>query len=398
MSHRRTASKLEMAKSCPPSHTLAWITDEGTVYSAKGDGIHAAIEQVPVLGLEVAVAKLPEDWKRVARALAETPFVAPLLEPGAAALELAMEWHPETGVARALGRGRGSYALATAGAITGTADLVAVTHDRVIVGDWKTGAKVVPHPLKNLQLRFLALAAARAFNRDQATAFIGYARDDEDAVVVSADFDCLDLEGIAEELRAIESAIAAVDHGDAEIYKRGEWCTYCPAKQASCPAWIGLVRWVTKDVPGLQAQVGQAISMGAIVAAWEMVQNAKKAAGVLEAEIRRLAYGTPLPLGNGKYLAYAAGNERVVDAELVHSTLVRVAGPEVAEKAVTSTVVTESTKKLIEKALAALPVKDREPAWAELRKVGALKRKADVREVDDAADILAPPPMEARAT
>lgn len=382
-----------MAQVCPASHTLPWVADEGSVHAARGTGIGAALERVPQVGIDAAVAGLPEEWQRVARAVADTPYIAPLLAPGAAALELAMEWDHVTDTARALGTGRESYDKAAPGTIVGTADLLAVTDDRIVCIDFKAGALAVPHPTRNMQLRFLALAAARAFNRDAATVAIAYCRDGEDAHVVSDEMDCLDLETAGDELRAIIAAVAAVDHGAAETYKRGEWCQWCPAKM-SCPAWVGLVRWVTKDVAALQGQVGQAVSMGAIAAAYQMVLDAKKALGLLEAEIKRMAYGTPLPLGEGRYLALALGNERVVDPEAVHHVLVRETTPEIAAAAVTAKVTCTATKGSIEAALKPLPKKERGRAMDALRKSGALGRKADVRECQ-AEDVVAPPAQEA---
>lgn len=386
---RFTASKLELAAVCPVSHALPWVVEDGGEHAARGTLGHGALERIPVDGLEAAIAGLPAELQRVVTAVAETPSLAPLLVPGAASQEVAIEWVAETGVARVLGQGREAYASATPGAMVGTADVVAVTDDRVLIVDYKLGTRAVTHPSRNQQLRFLALAACRAFGRDQATIALAYGRDDEDAVVIEAELDCLDLETIADEMRSIQAGVQDVALEDADTYRRGEHCGRCPAR-TGCPAHVGLVRHVTRDVPAFRNEVGNAISLGAIQAAWAMAKDAESAVKMLLQQIRGLAFYTPIPLDDGKFLAWSLGSERVKSGDVVHEVLTRELGAEAAELAISVETKVTSTKTAIAKAMKGQTAKKKEEVWEALRKAGALVRKGGVREAD-AKDVAVPP-------
>lgn len=389
-----TASKTELAASCPPSHAgMDWFgDDESSEAAMRGTGIHLALEKLPEIGLEAALALIPAKWHQAVRSAAASPGLAELLEPNAALREVALQWHPATDTARGLSIGQGrNYADASPGAVVGTADILAIRMDHVLVADLKSGQPVT-EIRRNMQMRFLALAACRAYEKDRAIVQLIYVREDSDAWIESTEFDALDLAEIADQFRDVLAKIDAIAKGAPATYTRGDYCGYCPAKPG-CPAWVSLARWVTKDLPAFRAEMGAAISTGALQAAYVMAEDAKAAIGMLQQEIKRLAAGTPIPLAGGKWLGLATGKETVKDAEKVHEILTRELGPEAAELAITVETTTSTTKGQIEKAFKAakVPPKKRPDLWAALRQAGALATSTYVRECD--ADELVGQPV-----
>lgn len=393
MSHRVTASKAELAAACPASHTLDWHADsESSEAALRGTGIHLALERLPEIGLEAALALIPAKWHQAVRGAAASPGLAELLEPNAAMREVALQWDAsnDRGDVLAIGNGR-DYTEASPGAVVGTADILAVRADHILCADLKSGQPVT-EVRRNMQMRLLALAACRAYEKDRAIVQLIYVREDSDAWIESAEFDALDLAEIADQFRDVLAKIDAIAGGAPATYTRGDYCGYCPARPG-CPAWVSLARWVTKDLPAFRAEMTGAISTGALQAAYVMAEDAKAAIGMLQQEIKRLAAGTPIPLSEGRWLGLATGKETVKDAGKVHEILTRELGPEAAELAITVETTVSTTKGQIEKAFKAakIPPKKRPDLWAALRQAGALATSVYVRECD--ADELVGQPV-----
>jgi hypothetical protein len=146
--------------------------------------------------------------------------------------EAAMAWHPVTGVARDLPRGKHREYVLEPGEVAGTADLLAVDDERVIVADHKTGRQTDLQPAsENMQLRTLALFAARTFHRDRASVAILHVTEDG----VREDWHELDLLDLDEHAAWLRERLSTPQPPVA-----GEHCRWCPA-HPTCPTTQAIV-------------------------------------------------------------------------------------------------------------------------------------------------------------
>ena len=112
---------------------------------------------------------------------------------------------------------------------SGTADVLIVTDDRVIVIDWKTGRREVEPAEENTQTAAYALAAMQMYNRDKASVYIYNPVIGQDT---HADFS--DKSALA---RYIMGVIAKCESEDAALVPGEEQCRYCRAAyHGTCPA------------------------------------------------------------------------------------------------------------------------------------------------------------------
>jgi hypothetical protein len=281
--------------------------------SAKGTLVHAYIERVLATGEEnVSGIRDPETRRLcerldarelywIAKASHDTDkdlvgpqFGGPLATDLDALDEIFTEvpfaLDPKTAQARPLpSDGHRDYSGAPEGWVCGTADAVAVAkgmsrlsesapaEDEVVITDWKTGMIPVDHPEANLQLRFLALAAARSYGVRKATVQIAYI-DNEGEITVSAfEFGLRDLDEIAEQLRAISRRVEEA-RTESLALKVGSHCRYCPALRF-CPAQASAARSLL-DAAG-EAAAGELTPREAALI-WNRLQTVKHAIKVSE--------------------------------------------------------------------------------------------------------------------
>jgi hypothetical protein len=233
-----TASRLHRASICPASAVLPRIEEATSRAAERGKAVHQFLATVGTLGVEPALAAIPKEWHQDCRLIDLDSL--PQVDPMAWAHEVALVYNVHTGRAREVGRNlERSYPPLAPGEIAGTADVVALTPDAVVVADWKTGWSKVPGAAVNWQVRFYALAAARAYGRERAVVAIvrldseGHARWD------SAEFDEFDMATIEQELVALVARLEAeherVARGERPRVVYGDHCAFCPAVRA-CPA------------------------------------------------------------------------------------------------------------------------------------------------------------------
>lgn len=247
---RLTASRLALAKKCPGSFALGHVETDSPP-ARTGTEVHAFIQRMLVDGeFDPAGVTDPD-----ARAISEKLDPSEVLEvvrgygadeetedtvSGAAEIlaEQGLALSPEANHAISLpddGEAR-DYSAAPNGYLCGTADVIAVTGEAVVITDWKTGAMVSP-PERNLQLRFLALAASLVYEVDTALVQICYINPDGTLHPTSAVLERGDLEGIAGEMEGLTAAVQKGRLG-APTFRLGDHCRQCPAF-ASCPAQAG---------------------------------------------------------------------------------------------------------------------------------------------------------------
>lgn len=236
---------------------------------------------------------------------------------------------PETGEARSLNsNGHREYSDAPEGWVCGTADAVAVAkggakglsklsesapaEDEIVITDWKTGMIPVDHPEVNLQLRFLALAAARACGVGKATVQIAYI-DNEGEITVSAfEFGARDLDEIAGQLRAIARRVEGARRENLAL-KVGSHCRYCPALRF-CPAQASAARALLDDAGEAAGEDAGELTPKEAALIWERLQTVehaiKMSEEVLQAYVEQEA-GIELP-GGGQLKLVTSKRDKIL--------------------------------------------------------------------------------------
>lgn len=336
---RLTASEMERASRCPASVTLPRL-DAHTEAAERGTEIHAFLERIPAMGREASLALVPDAWREVCEAIDVERL------PTNLAAEVALAYDVAADTGREIGRGlRRDYSSAGANEIVGTADVVGLSQDAVLVSDWKTGRTDTQPAALSLQLRTLALAAARAYGRDIVHVEKIRIRENGYAWRDRAVFDVFDLDEIAAEVRGIYSTVAGAD----PPLRPGSWCRHCPAF-AACPAQTALLRRVVdgSEIDDVERMLPLSPEVARV--AYERWQAMKHLMKRIEAALHAYAKEHPIPLGGHRVFGelVTEGNEKI-DGEVAWTVLADRHGPVVANAAVTKS----ATKASIREALRA---------------------------------------------
>ena len=180
-----TASSISRLLNCPGSEALT-KAETASQWADAGHAEHAE------LATRVRSGTLPSN-------------LAAIVPPGARA-ELALSYDVATGVGRVIGEDIGrAYGAQGAFEIFGSADVVGVAGDAVVVVDWKTGFAEVEPAATNPQLALYALAACRALGRDRAIVHVAYTKMGS---IDTAELDVLDLAAFANTLTGMHPRIA----------------------------------------------------------------------------------------------------------------------------------------------------------------------------------------------
>lgn len=228
ISASRTDALFDCAYAFRPG--LPLLRDEPTVGGATGTGFHAVAEAHQD-GRDVSTVELPPlaDRSRVDRMYELWCEWWPNYRPGT-------EWETEVPFAYSLTTGKGrrlpmlgqrNYRSAARDEIPGTADVVALEPERVILADYKTGkADYITPARESRQLKTLALAATRAHNVDHATVVIVPVSDLAPPYADEHELDALDLDLYEEELR---DRVASIPTSNPTP---GEHCRFCRHRHA----------------------------------------------------------------------------------------------------------------------------------------------------------------------
>jgi hypothetical protein len=307
-----TASRIELASKCPGSQAHEHVQRTNDA-AERGAAIHEYIAAL----LSRGETALPSNYE--ARAVCERLDKDEILRaasPTAHAdyrVELGLYLSPASGNAGILeGSHHRDYSAAPEGSIPGTADVVALEDDRVRVTDWKTGAREVPHPAENHQLRFLGLVAARAFGRELATAQIAAIREDGSIDLREADLGTEELDEIATELAYIARRVKTAREGD-PVYKTGNHCRYCPALP-HCPA-IATAGQAILDGPPEDLTPKRAAEM------WSRLQAVEAAAKKTREALQEYTYARPIPTEDGKQLKVIETRRENIDSGMAFAIL-----------------------------------------------------------------------------
>lgn len=308
-----TASGLELAARCPGSLTLPHA-HESNPDAERGTADHAADEDAINAG-NVPDAYL-ERWPEVTHWRAEVSYAYDL----------------STDTGRLLGVGlKRAYGTLGPFETCGTIDAEGRGPGLLVVVDKKGYAKQTPatrHP----QVRFLALAAARAEPAERIEVAIAPATGVLDVATLSPDFD-LDL--IAHDTRRmlIESAetLARARRGEQVPFHIGPWCRWCNAFNA-CPKQDELRALVMlgEDHPEQDILHHQDAARQ-----YEMMQRASILYKRLKTTVYGIASQAPIRLASGKLFGpRTTEGDRVYDGAKVHAEVARRFDREVADRVV----------------------------------------------------------------
>jgi hypothetical protein len=260
-----------------------------------------------------------------------------------------------TDTARELGRDIGrDYGDLRPGEIPGTADVVGLTADGegVIVFDYKTGWQALTPAHRNVQLGFLAVAAARAYGRRRAHVGLILVRDGEPPVFDRHEWGELELDIWADEIIGLVEHVDTL-RADAEAGRRlpvtlGAHCGYCPARRA-CPGFVDMIQALARDPRGelLDLSAPRSLTDQQIAQAWQRIEVLKLVLETADKVVKEwIKVHGPVDLPDGGRVAAVLEHREQLVGSIARDVLAELLGPEHADRAAEWKV----TKKSIEDA------------------------------------------------
>jgi len=327
-----TASKLQLALTCAASQVMP-VIDSAWATGDAGRDKHAALADWATAP-DDAVLDLPAPMLAWLETVAE--YAAELRHPETIS-ELALAYDVATGKARYLGRNLGrAYPETTATEFYGSFDYVRLADGTVIVVDLKTGMGEVPHPERNAQLRFGALAAAKHFGVDRARIGILHAPDGRAPWWIWAELDAFELEVVAVDLKRLAQHIGYArndyQRGKTPRLRVGEHCAHCPSRFA-CPARVAMAQRLAGEPEKVVLDIKALLTPETAAVALARWQAATKAMQEVGNALYAYASESPIPLGDGRVWGPRTTEREVIDAEKAWPVLVAKYGAEVARKA-----------------------------------------------------------------
>lgn len=355
---RLTASRLGLAKHCPGFASLPH-SDSPTPESEAGSGKHA--DQDAAIKAGRVPSAYTERWPGLAWR-SEVKFAIDIV----------------TGRGRELGVGGDrDYSPATADEVPGTADVVGIGSELVVVIDKKSFDPNVPRAAVNAQVHVAALALCRAYGIDVAHVAI----DHEVRELDVAELDAIDLEAFAIELREIVGAVALAASVESPILNEGSWCRWCPAFN-HCPAKLALkadaeLRLALVDdgdspVPFLEDDEDAAD-------AYEFVDRMRMLIKRVDAALYARAKDRPIPLRNGMVFgAHPKESRETLDADKLYALVKEKHGQGIADAAVIRSATKTRLKEALEFAGVASKAAAEREILTELRKRGGTSRETKI--------------------
>lgn len=346
-----SGSGLDRAELCPGSLVLPSLdSGEGSIYADHGRAMHRFLDIVAKLvnqganaidAGKTAIALLELEHRAVAAAIDLS--TVPHTQPGVWQSELAMVFDFELRRGELLPdvKDRQYPKRTSKWQVFGTADLVGVDGDCVVVIDLKTGWGWRRPPEESLQLLFYAVTAAQALGCTRAR--VGYMVMHENDDVPR--FKIAEISELA--LAAAESRIAdvltkgeGIDPSDVSNFRAGSGCRYCPSIRV-CPAHVTRLATMVKGPRhALKAITGHedltVIFAEDLPLLLEAIEGGFTALKQLREDVKNAvrAVGS-IPLANGYELAESYIERDTLIAEKAVPVLETEFGPGSAERVIT---------------------------------------------------------------
>lgn len=276
--------------------------------------------------------------------------------PPSPRVEVTLAINIATGEARIVGEGGGRNYTPDPLEVFGTADVIGVDRDTVIIIDWKTGYIEVDSAENNWQLWGYALAACRALGKSKARVYIAYTNIPGQPIS-EHELDWEDLASFALRIQDLVPREARLRHeyraGVIPTTREGSWCRYCPSKH-TCPAKQSLLALVANKGLPAPAEMSKEQAAEAVRQVLRLDQLVKDAKARLNQYIDD---NGPVDLGGGK--AYGRGvraGRRELDGAKTVQAIRESLPPDKAKEFEVLAVSYETSQAAIERAAKALGV------------------------------------------
>lgn len=336
---------------CPTSEALPHV-NSSSPYSKRGNAIHAFLAACVAVGRDAALLQVDQDYIETLEAI--PLYRLPPLDPKRYAAEVSFAVNTKTVAYRELGRNLDrdqARAMAKPDEVVGTADLVGLTDDAVVVFDWKTGYGHVDRAEVNWQTKDYALMVARTYGKDRAIINIVRILDDGTVWYDGFEMDQLDLDchevDLSELMAKREEVIAAAPEDRPKLHE-GEHCRYCPALP-HCPAKMALLKTTFADGDPLAQEVTE-LTPERAARAWAKIEAAEKLLERLKAIVKEYGRQTPFPTSDGYVVGEVADSKETIVADRAKAALARHFGEQLGavvygNSAETKTTVTKAALK-----------------------------------------------------
>lgn len=364
---KTTISGLPRLELCRAAGVLPHFPGPPSHYARRGTALHRFLELVAQgVSREAAALEVAEEYRREALAL---DLEALPHSQGTWRAEVAFAYDYETGAARELEVREREYPELGETEVAGTADLVGLDGDTVLVLDVKTGHAYLGRPKDSLQLLGYALAAAATYKATKARVMYLFVREDEEPFLVQDELDELALAAAADRVREV----CRPELGEPTPVP-GDHCRYCPAFRG-CPAHTRMLAMLTTDVKHARGALGSStleavpvIQPAHLPIIFERIKLVRDMLERLEAEAKDAVRACgEVPMPDGKVLAEVEVVTETFDPDIGAGVLAEVFGPEAAAAAVK--VKKSLTKKAIDELVRARCAQTREKmthVWSEL--------------------------------
>lgn len=320
-----SASSIERIMKCELSALLPQVESD-SADSLRGSIVHEFLRNVNAIGYVEALAKVPNDYRETCANI----DVDELPTCGASyAAEVAFILDTATGAARVVGENIGrKYPPHGPLEIPGTADVVGVGSDFVLVIDYKGRWSNATKAADNWQLRALAVMACRAYGKPRA--IVGIYRVGETTWRDVAELSEMDIDIAEMELAAFAQRMATVTRETSRVAE-GDHCRYCPAFD-SCPAKQTLLRTFTPDV--IESHTAVAIDTmddDARLEVWTKIDALEEVLKRAKGLMRESIQNRPIRVGD-RVIAMVEEERRSVNCEIAESVVEQMFGMEYAAK------------------------------------------------------------------
>jgi hypothetical protein len=295
------------AIACPESFMLPGVQEAESEHAAHGTGVHDYLKEALPGNPREALERVPEENREAYAKIDLTKL------PRSGGFEVAIAWDPETDKARILGhdiqRRYAEHGADQSREVCMTLDIGGVMQgSRAVYFDFKTGWATV-QARDSWQLRTGAIGLAAVAGCDEALTGHLIVHDGD----VRWDLWEIDSFALAEHkarirdlcrrLRAMEPR---ADLRYAQVAE-GNWCRYCPA-WLRCPAKIALVYAMNAAIE--KRELGEfAITRENGPKVWHRLAQFDDILEKTRNQVRQLALGAPLDLGDGTELRMAPGRQ-----------------------------------------------------------------------------------------